>query len=142
MLATLGICVLGLFAWQAPAPVSEETSSKPARFMVTKEQIAQIEALIEDAPVTTNYLAELYELTPGSQAEYRLRADVIAVPIVPAEKGKPSPLPLGTAYLTVSKGVYIQWDGAGASTLHYYGPFYGNKTKKLGFDFRQAKKDD
>ena len=141
MLTGFGICVLGLFAWQDTAPAPEEGQEKqPARFMVTKEQIAGIEAALKDAPVTTNYLAELYELTPGSQAEYRLRSDIVAIPIMPAERGKLDFIPLATAYLTVSKGVYIQWDGWAASTRHYYGPFYGNKIKKLGIDFGKVKK--
>ena len=141
MLTSFGICVLGLFAWQEAEPAAEAGQNKPARFVVTKEQIAAIEATLKDAPVTTNFLAELFELTPGSRAEYRLRSDVVAVPIMPAEKGKLDFIPLGTAYLTVSKGVYIQWDGWAASTLHFYGPFYGNKIKKLGIDFGKAKKE-
>jgi hypothetical protein len=141
MLASFGICVLGLFACQTTDPAPEAGQSKPARFHLSKDQIAQIEALLKKAPVTTNYLAELFELTPGSKAEYRLRADVVAVQIVPAEKGDFGFVPLGTAYLTVSKGVYIQWDSVAASTLHYYGPFYGERIKKLGIDFREAKKD-
>lgn len=138
MLTSFGVCMLSLFAWQDAVPAAEAGEAKPPRFVVTKEQVAAIEAVLKDAPVTTNYLAELFELTPGSRAEYRLRGDVVARPIIPAGKGDLDFLPLGTAYLTVSKSVYIQWDGAAASTLHYYGPFYGNKIKKLGIDFREA----
>jgi serine/threonine protein kinase len=102
-------------------------------FVATKEQVAALEARIKKAPVTTGYLAELFELTPGSQSEYRLRADVVSIPILPAEKSALSFIPLGTVhYLPAGKKFYLQWDGIGASTLHYFGPFYGEPAKVLG----------
>ena len=108
-------------------------ASLPEKLRATKEQIKRIELLIKDAPVTTGYLAELFELTPGSKGEYRLRADVVSLPILPAEKSQLDFAPLGVAfYLPAGKDFYVQWDGLVASTLHYYGPFYGNPVKVLG----------
>jgi len=53
-------------------------------YSATKEQIEQIEAFIKKAPVTTSYLAELFELTPESKSEYLLRSDVVTRPVVSA----------------------------------------------------------
>jgi len=118
---------------------------------VNKEQVDRIKELIKDAPVTTSYLAEIWEVVPGTQAEYRVRKDITAVELLPAgdapiEVKRLDLLPagdaqldfvLGTAYFTVSKGVYLQWDAIGASTRHYYGPFYGDKLKQLGIDLEK-----
>ena len=104
-----------------------------ARLWVTKEQIARIEALIKNAPVTTQLLAELFELRPGSQSVYRLRSVVTPYAIMPVEKSALDFIPLGYVYYSAAgKQFYIQWDGLGASTLHYYGPFHGDPAKTLG----------
>jgi DNA-binding beta-propeller fold protein YncE len=117
------------------APASPPAGPKPRKLQATKEQALEIQLRLKDAPVTTNYLAELFELVPGTQADYRLRSDVIAIPIVSADND--DPLPLGTVYRTVSKGSYLQWDAPGASTVHYFGPFYGDTIKTLPLDFEQ-----
>ena len=116
---------------------SSETSPNPksadVKFLVTQEQITQIQALIKNAPVTTSYLAELFELTPGTKSEYRVRSDVVSLPILPAGASSLNFVPLGHAfYLPAGKKFYIQWDGMGASTQHYYGPFHGDPAQVLG----------
>ncbi len=101
-------------------------------FPVTGEQVAQIEALIAKAPVTTNLLAELFELKAGSKGEYTMRPEVVSLPIVKAGKWPLGFVPLGTLLsLPAAKSFYIQWDGMGASTLHYYGPFHGDPATML-----------
>ena len=121
----------------APPPPATPAATQ---LWATKEQIARIEVLIKNAPVTTNYLAELFERTPGSQREYRLRSDVVSLPIMRAEKSPLDFIPLGTVfYLPASKSFYIQWDSLGASTLHYYGPFYGEPASKLGLSSSAGK---
>jgi serine/threonine protein kinase/WD40 repeat protein len=119
--------------WEARAGGAKPTALLPEKLSATKEHVAYIEKLLRSKPVTTNYLAELFELTPGSKSEYRLRSDVVRIPIVPAEKGRLDFIPMGTVhYMLASKGFYIQWDSPAASTLHYYGPFYGVSLDKLG----------
>jgi WD40 repeat protein len=105
----------------------------PTKLWATKEHVDAIQALLKDAPVTTAYLAELVKETPGTKGEFRLREDVVTIPIVLAERTRLGFIPLGKVYyLPASKGFYIQWDEIGASTLHYYGPFYGRRLEKLG----------
>jgi WD40 repeat protein len=110
-----------------------DTEAPRVTLSATKEDIERLKFLIKNAPVTTSYLAELFELTPGSKSEYRFRSDVMTYPILPAEKSAMSFIPMGKVlYLPAGKKFYIQWDGIGASTLHYYGPFYGDPAVKLG----------
>ena len=120
------------------AAIASPTSAAGAnavavKYLVAKEQIPHIESLLKSAPVTTSYLAELFELMPGSASEYRQRPTVIPIPILPAEQSSLGFIPLGRVlYLAGSKKFYLQWDGLGANTLHYYGPFYGNPASVLG----------
>ena len=117
----------------AAKPTVAKAAALPEKLFATKDHIAFIEQRIKDAPVTTNYLAELFERTPGSPGEYRLRSDVVTIPILPAGRSRLGFVPLGKVYyLPASKGFYLQWDDAAASTLHYYGPFYGVALHKLG----------
>jgi serine/threonine-protein kinase len=116
-----------------PAPSSTEESSLPEQLRATREHIDRIEELIADAPVTTNYLAEIFEQTPGVEGDYRLRENVVVNPIRRAEVSLMDDVPLGTVYyMPASEGFYIQWDDIAASTLHYYGPFYGVELETLG----------
>ena len=98
-------------------------------FLVTKDQIARIETQIKTVPVTTSYLADLFELTPGSKGEYRWRTGVVSHPLLPAETSSVDFLPVHE--VPAGKLFYIQWDGLGASTLHYYGPFHGDPAAML-----------
>ena len=140
--------------WDVTLPgeeVRDQPTTSAKQIRVTKEQVDRIKELIKDAPMTTSYLAEIWELVPGTQAEYRVRKDITAVVLLPvgdppkevkhleffpAGHARPG-FVLGTAYFTVSKGVYLQWDAIGASTRHYYGPFYGDKLKQLGIDLEK-----
>jgi serine/threonine protein kinase len=100
--------------------------------LASTDQAKKIETLIKNAPVTINLLAELFELKPGSKSEYRLRADVVAIPVRSANP-KASDFAMGRVYyLPAGNKFYIQWDSIYASSLHFYGPFYGNPKKVLG----------
>ncbi|MEX2139060.1 MAG: protein kinase [Pirellulales bacterium] len=111
----------------------------PEKLYATKEHVRKIEELIKGAPATTNHLAELFERVPGSNGNYRLRADVVSIPIVPTDK---SDLELGSQgrvfYMPASKGFFLQWDSIAASTLHYYGPFYGISLARIGSRPRES----
>jgi hypothetical protein len=72
--------------------------------------------------------------------DYRLRADVVSIPIMPAEKSGLDFVPLGTVlYLPESKRFYIQWDSPFSSSLHYYGPFQGEPAVKLGLRLLESR---
>jgi beta-lactamase regulating signal transducer with metallopeptidase domain len=82
--------------------------------------------LLENAPVSTKYAElEIFEKVPDMAGEYRIRSDVKRIQIPSAISN-----PLFSAgeifYLPQKNAFYIQSDPAGASTLHYYGPFQGN----------------
>ena len=114
------------------ASTNAPPASLPGKFLANKEQIKRIELLIKDAPVTTELLAPLFETTPGPKSVTRIRAEVVAIPVMPAEKSGVD-VPLGQVFdLPASKVFYIQWDAMGASTLHFYGPFDGDPAAKLG----------
>ncbi len=108
--------------------------SDDAKLSVTKEQIELIEKLLKAAPVTTDYLAELFEHDPTSRSSYRVRPDVVSHPILPAGKPPLEAIPLGEVLSLPGGSFYVQWDDLGASTLHYYGPFTSNceAAEKLG----------
>jgi serine/threonine protein kinase len=119
--------------WIRAAAAQNRSADASVKLFATKNQVAQIEALLKKAPVTTKLLAELFEHDATSRSSYRLRSDVVSLPIMPAEKAALDVVPLGTVlYLPDSKAFYIQWDSAYASGLHYYGPFYGEPAAKLG----------
>ena len=87
--------------------------------------IDQIKLLIQGVPVATRYEdIEIFERTPGVAGDWRIRADVERFPL---RYGPEVTVPFGELYYLPKKDVcYIQWDPAGASTLHYYGPIEGS----------------
>lgn len=108
-------------------------SVKSAKFVASQGQIAQIDAMLKKETVTTGYLANLYESTPGSAGEFRLRKEVEQIPILTSEEPGSKFFLSATVYqLPASKSFYVQWDNALSSTHHYYGPFYGEPAAKLG----------
>jgi tRNA A-37 threonylcarbamoyl transferase component Bud32 len=117
---------------EVPAPKDLEHASAPPaapteKYVVTKEQAVRIEALLSKGPVTTELLAALFEHDETSGSSYRRRADVTAIPVLPAEKSPLDFVPLGEVLSRAGAGsFYIQWDAMGASTHHYYGPFLSN----------------
>lgn len=90
-----------------------------------KLTVEQIKTLIGGAGVATRYEdIEIFEPTPGVAGEWRIRADVKRFPL---RRGPAMTDPFGELYYLPKKNVcYIQWDPAGASTLHYYGPIEGS----------------
>ncbi len=94
----------------------------------------RIERLIQGAPVSSKYPEiAIFEQVAGTPGEYRIRADVARRTVLP-DGGPLSFVPLGVVYYQTDQNrFYIQWDGMGASTLHYYGPFAGDPADVLGF---------
>jgi len=92
--------------------------------------IDQISLLIRNVPVATRYKdIEIFEPTPGVAGEWRIRPDVERFPL---RYGPEVTMPFGELYYLPQKNVcYIQWDPAGASTLHYYGPIEGRPNELL-----------
>jgi biopolymer transport protein ExbD len=87
------------------------------------------------APCTTRYgdLPDLFEDRPPGSKSYHLRDDVVRAPIPRGTDSAPlSQLPLGEVFYIPAKNIfYVQYDGLGASTLHYYGPFEGDPFELL-----------
>jgi len=111
--------------------VTYKSSVGPLKLPVVEIEIVeeftvdQIKLLIQDVPVATRYKdIEIFEPTPGVAGEWRIRADVKRFPL---RRGPEMTVPFGELYYLSKKNVcYIQWDPAGASTLHYYGPIEGS----------------
>ena len=121
-------------ALQAVDTILNEIAEQAA-IKITREQVAQVEALLKKGPVTENRLAEIWEHDETSGSSYRQRADVVAIPILPAEKSPLDIIPLGEVLHQISDTTfYIQWDAMGSSTHHYYGPYhdFDEITKVLG----------
>lgn len=93
---------------------------------------------LKNAPVTTRYadLPDLFvDIPPGSKS-YHIRDSVVQVSMPPKKKSAGfKGLSFGMVFHIPGKNVfYVQQDPAGASTLHYYGPFKGDPFKKYGLD--------
>ncbi|HMP82256.1 MAG TPA: hypothetical protein PKA41_06050 [Verrucomicrobiota bacterium] len=108
------------------AATSPEASAENRFYLVER-----IERLIAGVTPRTGYDFEIWENTPGVAGEYRIRSNARQIPLWPepfAADGK-----FGSVYFLTNKDrFYIQWDAAGASTLHYYGPFQGDPARLLG----------
>ncbi len=82
---------------------------------------------LSTAPCTTRFgeLRDLFEARPPGSRSYHLRDDIVRAKIPPATGA--SSFPIGEVFHLPDKNVfYVQHDAAGASTLHYYGPFEGD----------------
>jgi beta-lactamase regulating signal transducer with metallopeptidase domain len=96
-------------------------------------QTRAVERLIRDAPVSTGYSLEIWEETPGLKGDYRIRRDVIRLPLWRWKDAQGVEVKIGEIFqLTARNSFYVQWDAIGSSTLHYYGPFEGDPVKMLG----------
>ncbi|HDY65640.1 MAG TPA: redoxin domain-containing protein [Phycisphaerae bacterium] len=109
-----------------------QPATQPAR-----RKVVSVEALLKGAAVSTRYdELEIFEQT-GVAGDYQIRHGIVRTPLRFAGRL----LPAGEIFYLPDKNIYyIQYDDAGASTLHYYGPFQGNPkvldfqpTKELSF---------
>lgn len=120
-------------AARGPAPKFSSavgSALTPANVPSALEQ--RVMDMLADAPSSIDYKqVDIFELDPGTVSSYHLRDEVVRIPI------------MGTGprfnydahnifYLPSVNHFYIVWEGMGASTLHYHGPFEGNPYDMLG----------
>jgi len=87
---------------------------------------------LSTAPCSTRFgeLRDLFEARPPGSKSYHLRDDIVRATVPPVTRG--SSFPIGEVFCLPDKNVfYVQYDAAGASTLHYYGPFEGNPFERM-----------
>ncbi len=129
-LTRIGIIVLAAAAAAIAIPLACMKPAEPkTSLQEAQRQVIALKVLLKDAPVTTDIKSlEIFEKTPGMAGEYRIRKDVQRRELPIATEEKPF-INSGIFYLPEKNVYYIQYDDAGASTLHYYGPFEGDPDK-------------
>jgi hypothetical protein len=112
---------LNLLQGKSPAQQKQLEEAKPVVFHGFNLSAAPVTIDIEKLP-------DLFEDQPSGSKSYHLRKDLKVLSIIEKENG----IPTAQVFEIPGKNTfYVQCDGMGASTLHYYGPFQGDPMKVM-----------
>jgi serine/threonine protein kinase/Flp pilus assembly protein TadD len=103
------------------------------QYFVPQEKLGELVALMKQTPVTSVYLAELFEPMPNFLGQYRLHPNILTIPFSITGKSVENFRRNGQVLCVPNEQkFYVDWSFVGDHTPYYYGPFYGDPIEKLG----------